>query len=170
MKNALFLIIILSLICLSGCEKEKNISREEAIEIVSEYCTNSLITDCSLSEDSENYIIRFTTPFDSYTAVVGTASGEIISISVADDTKEDPTAFNNEDAVLKNESYLTPDNALSVALNDAQPQGSAVIIQNELDEESNSYKIIFRSLNKEYSYEIDAHDGTIISSASYIDS
>lgn len=173
MKNAFCLIIILSLLSFSACKKDLSVTSNEAKEIISEYNPDAIITDCSLSEDSKNYIVKFDTPFDSYKALVNVNTGEIFSISIEENEKDDPTWFENEETYSENEAsttYITPNSALNIALADAGTQGSAVIITNELNEEENVYEIIFRSLNKEYSYKIDALDGTILNRESYIDS
>lgn len=171
MKQFVGLLILISLICIPGCEKIDSVSMDEAKKIIMEYSPEAVITDCTLSEDSKNYEISFDTPYDSYVGTVNPKTGNIFSISVKEEEKADPSIFTEENPVTENDtSAVTPDSALATAINHSGIQGSAVLIQNELDEESNSYKIIFRSVNREYSYEIDANDGRILHSASYIDS
>lgn len=173
-KKAIVLIVSLAVI-LTGCGKrsEQRISEKEAIKAISDYSPGAVITECEFDEDSFVYEIEFETEFGKYEGKVSAKNGDIISV-ITEETKTalppDSSLQNADKSSDAPKQAIAHDDALAIAITDADIAGSVLTVKNSYDKEDNCYEIVFRSGNKEFSYEIDAATGEIRESSVDMDS
>lgn len=172
MKQKLTFVLIFTfiLLCFAGCQKpdEKLISLDEAKAVITDYSPGCVITDCELDDDSMNYEIEFKTQFGEYEATVSGKTGDILSVVLEEpDYVPQPKQDEDDD---DSQRALSPDDALTVAIMDADVSGSVLTVKNSYSGEDNCYTVIFRSGNKEFLYKIDAATGDILDSAVDMDS
>lgn len=169
-KLTFILIFAFTLLCLSGCQKpeEKIISVDEAKAAITDYSPGCIIKDCELDDDSMNYEVEFKTQFGEYEATVSGKTGEILSVVLEEpDYVPQSKPDNNDDDEMR---AISPDDALTIAIMDADVSGSVLTVKNSYSNEDNCYTVIFRSGNKEFIYKIDATTGDILDSAVDMDS
>lgn len=177
MKKKIILVISLAMV-LTGCGNRlgQRISEKEAIKSISNYSPGAVITECEFDDDSFIYEIEFETEFGKYEAKVSAKNGAIISV-VTEETKTAPSTDSSlqndtgesENAETKEQAF-SPDDALAIAIMDADVGGSVLTVKNSYDKENNCYEVVFRSGNKEFSYEIDAATGEVRESSVDMDS
>lgn len=173
MKQKLTSVLIFAfiLLCFSGCRKpaEKLISLDEAKAVITEYSPGCIITDCELDNDSMNYEIEFKTQFGEYEATVSGKNGDILSV-VLEEPDYVPQQKQDDEEKDDSRHALSSDDALTIAIMDADVSGSVLTVKNSYSNEDNCYTVIFRSGNKEFLYKIDAATGDILDSAVDMDS
>lgn len=154
-----------------GCNNDsekKNVSDDDAKKTVSEYSPGAVITECDYDDNLSAYEIKFETDYGEYKAVVSGESGKLISVTLIEEDPVIPEEKPDDHDAKK--QALTPDDALTVAIMDADVSGSVMTVKNSYNSEDNTYYIIFRSGNKEFTYEIDAETGDIVDSSVDMDS
>lgn len=164
--SALLLILITA-----GCRTSDTdiISADKAKETVTSGYPGAVITDCEFDEDENLYKIEFETEYGEYEAFVSAKNGSIISVTLEEEPIA-PSDYESEDEDEKPKQIYSPDDALSIALMDADLSGSVLTVKNQYDSDTNCYNLIFRSGNKEFSYRIDAETGAIKDSSVDMDS
>lgn len=165
MKKTLYTLILAALLILqAGCAPKQNsvISSDEAKEVIFTHSPGAVITDCEYSDATCIYKIVFETDLGKYTASVNGKTGALISVTIIEDKPE--VKFDDTDEDDGPIKRLTPDDALTIAIIDSDVSGSVLTVKNEYRSEDNSYFVIFRSGNKEFTYTIDAENGDVISS------
>lgn len=93
-------------------------------------------------------------------------TGSIVSVTLIE---PDPVIPDDPEPD-KAKQVLTPDDALTVAIMDADVSGSVMTVQNNYNADENTYFVVFRSGNKEFTYKIDAETGDILESNVDMDS
>lgn len=178
MKKKAILALISIAIVLTGCGENsgKKISEKEAIKAIKDYSPGAVITECEYDEDSMVYEIEFGTEFGKYEGKVSAKNGDIISViteePISAPQTDGPSANesnDNENTVTSKQAF-SHDDALAIAIIDADVGGSVLTVKNSYDKEDNCYDIVFRSGNKEFSYKIDAETGDIKESSVDMDS
>lgn len=178
MKKKAILALIFFAVVLTGCGKNsgKRISEKEAIKAIKDYSPGAVITECEYDKDSMVYEIEFETELGKYEGKVSAKNGDIISVITEEPISAPPADTSLSDESNDNENTGTSkqafshDDALIIAIMDADVGGSVLTVKNSYDKEDNCYDIVFRSGNKEYSYEIDAETGDIKESSVDMDS
>lgn len=151
-----------------GCNNnnKKNISFDDAKKAVSDYSPGAVITECDYDDNLSSYEIKFETEYGEYKAVVSGETGSIVSVTLIE---PDPVIPDDPEPD-KAKQVLTPDDALTVAIMDADVSGSVMTVQNKYNSDENTYFVVFRSGNKEFTYKIDAETGDILESNVDMDS
>ncbi len=170
-KKRTALILAASLfVFLGGCNNNKTadtLSAEDAKKAISDYSPGAIITECDYNEDKSVYEIKFETDYGEYNATVDSKSGKVLSVTLIE---PDPVVPDDPVDGDGSKQILTPDDALTVAIMDADVSGSVMTVKNDYDRDENAYFLIFRSGNKEFTYKIDAETGDILDSSVDMDS
>ena len=168
-KRTALLLAASLFVFLGGCNnaKETNtISSETAKKAVSDYSPGAVITECEYNEAESAYEVTFETDYGKYQADIDGKSGKIVSVTLIEPDPVIPDV--SEESGSK--QILTPDDALTVAIMDADVAGSVMTVQNSYNKDNNSYFVVFRSGSKEFTYRIDAETGDILESSVDMDS
>ncbi len=155
---------------LGGCNNNKTedkLSSEDAKKAIADYSPGAIITECDYDDDKSVYEIRFETDYGEYNAIVDGKSGKVLSVTLIE---PDPVVPDDTDDGDGAKQMLTPDDALTVAIMDADVSGSVMTVKNDYNKDENTYFLIFRSGNKEFTYTVDAETGDILDSSVDMDS
>ncbi len=172
MKKLTSLIITSMLIfSLTACKGgAPDITEAEAKKAILNHTPDAIITECIYKSASSSYEIEYKTAHNVYIAIVDADSGEISSVTIKEEiTTEDPSVFETPEEDT-DDKILPADTALSIAFADSGISGTASLVKNDLNRESKTYTVVFRSGNREFTYIIDAVTGAIISSETEMDS
>lgn len=172
MKKLFYFLLIATLVAMqTGCGKSgsaKKISASDAKAAVSSYSPGAIINDCKYNEESDIYTVEFETDLGKYTASVNGKSGALICVVLTEDEPQyTPEDDDEEPGPVQR---LTPDDALTAAILNSDASGSVITVRNDYNRDSNSYTVVFRSGNKEFTYRIDAENGEVLESNVDMDS
>ncbi len=151
-----FILISVLLLLIPGCRNTPSISSpEEAKNVLISHTPEAIILDCVYDENTTTYKIEYKTEYDSYIALINSASGKI-SISPKSAFKtEDPTLFPDQNNNIQ-QLTLSYDGAYALAVLDAGNANMSYRSQEDYIEENNTYFVAFYLLDYEYTYIIDA--------------
>lgn len=170
MKKLLYFLLIVTLVAMqTGCGKSgqaKKISASDAKEVVSSYSPGAIINACEYDEESDMYTVEFETELGKFNASVSGKGGKLISVTVIEDEPEYILGDEDDGPVQR----LTPDDALTAAILASDASGSVITVRNDYNRDSNSYTVVFRSGNREFTYRIDAESGEVLESNVDMDS
>lgn len=167
-------LIVLSL-CLSfclflfACGKEKSalLSSEEAKAALLSAQPSSSILLLQLNESKTDYLTVFSTSDGFSLALIDAESGRVHDVLPFHlPAGRDEVMESKEDPALESapSQRLSEKEAVAIAQKDTKAAEEPSVMQSTYDADSNTYRILLKSGNLEYSYVIDASNGKIITS------
>ncbi len=182
-KLALLLVLALVSVGISGCGTQITNQKAEEIALNDAHCNEKDVSKLSVELNDKKYYVTFENANNFYKYVINGKDGAIISKKITDNNDNNQNANNNQapntnntpgaNNQSPNQAPATPNNAnpqitqqqaIEIALKHANITSPLhTFAKLEMNDGILVYDVEFNSNNLKYDYNIDAHNGNVIS-------